>query len=150
MNKPPIYTVIRMSIKNSMLSEKRFIQASTYYIIPLIWSSRTGQIESMMEKKNKIVFPSIWGREGLPGKRHDRTLQGDANVFYILIGAWDSQIHAFVKTQWMHSQDCISLYINIFEKKNSKQILNSNIFMIFILKNWRGSVPMSANYFEIH
>lgn len=103
MNKLPIHTVIRMSIKNSMLSEKSLKQTSTYYIIPFMWSSRTGQIESMMRKKIRIEFPSIWVRQGLPGKKHDRTLQGDANVFYILKGAWDSQMHAFVKTRWMHS-----------------------------------------------
>lgn len=56
-----------------------------------------------MVKKIRIEFPARWGRQGFTGRRHSRTLQGDANVLYILTGGWDSQMHAFVKTQRMYS-----------------------------------------------
>lgn len=105
------------------------MEESAYYVIPFIWSPRTGQtniwqaIEQWLLLRDGIGTGNDW--EGTWGN----CVGWWKCSIVIVIGIWVTEVYAYVKSQWMYNLDCTHHIIYKFyirRKKNYWEILNSN------------------------
>lgn len=88
-----IHVATWMNLKSIMLSERSFMQKSTYYMIKFM---RFQDKQNYSKKIKTVVAFDEMGRNRL--ERDMRELSGMLVMFYIVTGAWVTQVYVFVKT----------------------------------------------------
>lgn len=79
-----------------------------------------------MVKKIRIEFLPSWGRQGLTGTGHVRTLKGDVNMLYILVVVWDTQMYYMSKFSECVIKTVHFIVYKCILKEKSQQILISS------------------------
>lgn len=77
-------------------------------MIPFIWPSRAGKT-NLLEEIRAVVASDVESRSDRGVMREHSGLMV---MFFILIGVWVAQVYTFVRTQNVHLNLCISLYVN--------------------------------------
>ena len=91
-----------------MLSDITLTQKSTYFVIPFIWSSRTGKTKLWWNKIGTIV-----DNGGLRAEIDLKEFTGVMIMFYVFIWVLITQVYEFFITQQKQASDmCIPLCIH--------------------------------------